>query len=180
MKKIKKIKVIDSILQVTKDVVQQSNTYNEYIIKQNNSLFIKQLPLLNKHSRINSLVLLKPKLKEIEKDVQSVKNSFLKEEKKDSIFSPLNNIRSLKLRSKKLPPLCPLYNQKGILRSGLVSPKREFSRNNILNNDYKFLGCLPCSVEIERNKGNIFRNKKLKIKKICHNKSFEMKISNKK
>ena len=38
---VRKIKNIDSILQITKDVVQKNNNYNDYILRRNNSLFIK-------------------------------------------------------------------------------------------------------------------------------------------
>ncbi len=75
MKKIKKNKVIGSILQVTKNVVDQSQNYYDYIVKQNNSLYKKQLPLLLKHSRIKSLVLSKQKIRENELNYQSTKNS---------------------------------------------------------------------------------------------------------
>ena len=33
---VRKIKNIDSILQITKDVVQKNNNYNDYILKRNN------------------------------------------------------------------------------------------------------------------------------------------------
>ena len=121
----KKIKSIDSILQHTKDVVQQNKNYNEYILNRNNSLFLKQLPLLMKQSRIQSLILSKPKVKEIEKDIvyQSTKNTVQKDDKKErnilsirDCLSPLNSIRTIKSRSKKLPPLCPLFNNEGLIK----------------------------------------------------------------
>ena len=104
----KKNDTIDSILQITKNVVSKNYNYYDYIINENNMLYNKQLPLLKNYSRIKSLELLKPKLKEKEIVYQSTKNSSLKEEEKsselnfesDNYISSLNNIRTNKIHSK--------------------------------------------------------------------------------
>ena len=136
MKIMKKNKTIDSILQITKNVVSKNNNYYDYIVNESNSLYNKQLPLLMKNNRINSLVLLKPKLKEKDIVYQSTKNSSQKEERYSEInceseqyISPLNNIRRLKARSPKLPPLSPIFNSKGILLPSVVNSRRNFCRN---------------------------------------------------
>ena len=56
LNKIKITKNIDSILQVTNDVIYKSNNYREYILNQNNSLYMRQLPLLMKHERMKALI----------------------------------------------------------------------------------------------------------------------------
>lgn len=187
MRNEKKIKTIDSILQVTKDVVQQNDNYNDYILRRNNSLFLKQLPLLMKQSRIQSLILSKPKVKNIEKDIiyQSTRNSLKKEEKKDGkiissrdCISPLNSIRIVKFRSKKLPPLCPLFNNEGLIRPSFISPKPILC-NNIINfpNNDDFPYNLPNSLEIKSNSSKLLRNKSIKMKKIRYNKSYDFSLN---
>ena len=93
----------DSILQVTKDTVNQSNNYYDYIINQNNTLYKKQLPLLMKNSRMNALVLSKTKsdfqLNTIQKNKEEENNK--SNTKINKFLSPLNNIRNLQIRSKK-------------------------------------------------------------------------------
>ena len=187
MRNVRKIKNIDSILQVTKDTVQQNNNYNDYILRRNNSLFIKQLPLLMKQSRIQSLVLSKPKVKNIEKDIiyQSTKNSSQKEDKKEGkslslrdCISPLNSIRTIKIRSKKLPPLCPLFNNDGLIKSSFISPKSLLFNNNFnFSNNDDFPYNLPNSLDIKRNSAKLLKNEKFKVKKIRYNKSFDFSLN---
>ena len=177
MKIMKKNKTIDSILQITKNVVCKNNNYYDYIVNENNSLYNKQLPLLMKNNRINSLVLSKPKLKEKDIVYQSTKNSSQKEEiyseinyESDQYISPLNNIRTLKTRSPKLPPLSPIFNSRGILLPSIVNSRRNFLRNilkkeNSMNEILK----LPNSVDIERNSNRILKGQKIKLKKIKYN-----------
>ena len=165
-------------IQETKKVVDQSNNYYDYIIKENNALYKKQLPLLLKNSRMSSLVLSRPKRKQNEIIFQSTKNFTLKEDKKTEINSeneqynsPLNSIRSKKIRSRKLPPLCPIYDSRGLFIRSIVSPKRIFCRNMIYNNNNNILYNLPSSLDINRNNTKIFKGQKIKIKKLLKNKS---------
>ena len=55
-RKLKIPKNINSILQVTNDIINKNNNYHDYIIKNNNSLYARQLPLLIKSKRVNALV----------------------------------------------------------------------------------------------------------------------------
>ena len=113
--KIKFSKNIDSILHVTNEVIHKNNKYRDYIKNQNNSLYMRQLPLLMKNERMKALI--SKKLDDIHKNGSIL---LLDEEKqsKDSneklkfnlLSSPLNSIRNIKIKSKKLPPLSPLYN----------------------------------------------------------------------
>ena len=176
MKERKKFRTIDSILQITKEVVQKNDNYNEYIINENNLLYTKQLPLLIKNSRINSLIL--PKIKEKEIIYQSTKNSSQKEDKSESekYYSPINSIRTIKNPSIKLPPLCPIFNSKGTLLRSVASPKGYLSRN--MSSDFNSINHinLPSCIDIKRNNTKIFSNQKIKIKKLLKNKSCELKL----
>ena len=177
MKTFRKNKTIDSILQNTKNVVGKNHNYYDYIINENNMLYNKQLPLLKKNNRIKSLELLKPKLKEKEIVYQSTKNSSQKEEKSselnfesDHYISSLNNIRTIKTRSPKLPPLSPIFNAKGVLLPSIVISRRNFCRN-LLKRDKSMNDILklPNSIDIERNSNRILKGQKIKLKKIKYN-----------
>ena len=170
----KKNRTIDSILQITKNVISKNNRYYDYIINENNSLYNKQLPLLMKNKRINSLELLKPKLNEKEIIYQSTKNSSQKEEKNSEIniesenfISQLNNIRTIKTRSPKLPPLSPIYNSRGNLLPSIIIPRRNFFRNILKKaNTMNDILNMPSSLDIERNSNRIIKLQKIKLKKI--------------
>ena len=168
-------KNIDSILQVTNEVIHKNNNYRDYIINQNNSLYMRQLPLLMKNERIKALI--HKKLDDSQKNASTI----IEEEKyKDKeiitlkkYLSPLNNIRNIKIKSKKLPPLCPLYNAKGeLIPSAIRSSKvlyKKIDYSNFLNRMNFGLG-LPI-----RGKPIL---KKMEIKKLRYNKScdFDLKI----
>ena len=170
----KKNRTIDSILQITKNVISKNNRYYDYIINENNSLYNKQLPLLMKNKRINSLELLKPKLNEKEIIYQSTKNSSQKEEKNSEIniesenfISQLNNIRTIKTRSPKLPPLSSIFNSRGNLLPSIIIPRRNFFRNILKKaNTMNDILNMPSSLDIERNSNRIIKLQKIKLKKI--------------
>ena len=177
--KLKKFNTIDSILQLTKDLVKKNDKYYNYILNENNSLYTRQLPLLMKSSRINSLVLMKPKIKEREFVYQSTKNSSQKDDKKSEIdFESeqnnyhINKIRAIKIRSAKLPPLCPMFDNKGTLLRSLATPRKDITNKiiNIFDNMNNFHN----SVNIKRNNSKILNDSRMKIKKILYNKSFNI------
>ena len=118
-------KNIDSILQVTNEVIHQNNNYRDYIINQNNSLYMRQLPLLMKNERIKALI--HKKLDESQKNASTIEEEKDKDKEIMTLkksLSPLKNIRNIKIRSKKLPPLCPLYNARGeLIPSAIRSSK---------------------------------------------------------
>ena len=168
-------KNIDSILQVTNEVIHKNNNYRDYIINQNNSLYMRQLPLLMKNERIKALI--HKKLDDSQKNASTI----IEEEKEKDrgivslkkYLSPLNNIRNIKIKSKKLPPLCPLYNARGeLIPSAIRSSKvlyKKIDYSNFLNRMNFGLG-LPI-----RGKPIL---KKMEIKKLKYNKScdFDLKI----
>jgi len=167
-------KNIDSILQVTNEVIHQNNNYRDYIINQNNSLYMRQLPLLMKNERIKALI--HKKLDESQKNASTIEEE--KDKDKEILtlkkyLSPLKNIRNIKIRSKKLPPLCPLYNARGeLIPSAIRSSKvlyKKIDYSSFLNRVNLGLG-FPI-----RGKPIL---KKMEIKKLKYNKScdFDLKI----
>ena len=167
-------KNIDSILQVTNEVIHQNNNYRDYIINQNNSLYMRQLPLLMKNERIKALI--HKKLDESQKNASTIEEE--KDKDKEILtlkksLSPLKNIRNIKIRSKKLPPLCPLYNARGeLIPSEIRSSKvlyKKIDYSSFLNRVNLGLG-FPI-----RGKPIL---KKMEIKKLKYNKScdFDLKI----
>ena len=163
---------INSILHVTNDVIHKSNNYYEYMIKQNNTLYKNQLPLLMKNSRINALVLSKTKepffknfqSQNKEEDVDERKVHFYKK------LSPLNNIRSIKMRSTKIPPLCPLYNDRGELIPSIIKTSKVLYSSIInYNDDVNSLNHCSSSGKIQKRKLGAI---KLNMKKLRYNKSF--------
>ena len=179
MTNIKTFKSIDSILHVTKDVIHKSNNYYEYMIKQNNTLYKKQLPLLMKNSRINALILSKTK-EPFFKNFQSQNKEEEADERKVNFYkklSPLNNIRNIKIRSKKIPPLCPLYNNRGELIPSIIKTSKVLYRSIINYNDNtsSINHCLSSEKITKIKLGAIRLNMgKLKYNKSC---DFEIKIN---
>ena len=181
--KIKFSKNIDSILHVTNEVIHKNNKYRDYIKNQNNSLYMRQLPLLMKNDRMKALI--SKKLDDIHKNSSIL---LLDEEKqsKDSneklkfnlLSSPLNSIRNIKIKSKKLPPLCPLYNDQGELIPSVIKSSKviykKINYNDFLNRINSGLMEFP-----NANKKQIFR--KLEIKKLraansCDNLDLKIKL----
>ena len=161
MKPIKIEKNVEPILNVTKNVIKINSNYNDYYLHENNSLYQNQLPLLMKSSRIREAALIKKFLGSPEK---------MNEEKKLNFTNfPLSSIRHAHIRSKKLPPLCPFYNNKGELLPNVVATSRAFSRNGFItetinqehsvNKKQKLLGTIygSCS-PINKKKEKIEKN----------------------
>ena len=164
-------KNIDSILQVTKETVNQSDNYYNYIRKQNDLLYMKQLPLLMKNSRINALVLSKTR--------NDFKHNLLyeiKDEKKEKehasktqinkFISPLSNIRIIQTKSKKLPPLCPLYNEKGELIPSIIKSSKILIKKMMSSDDNSSNINFSIGFKKMGSSENIFGNKKMDIKKL--------------
>ena len=110
MKTDRREKNIDSILKVTKNVIQSSDNFNNYYLNQNDSLYSDQIPLLNPQtSKFNSTSLI-------------LNHSLSEEITKDEDYK---TIRKAHIRSKNIPKLCPLYNEKGELLKK-VAPFHKF------------------------------------------------------
>ena len=93
---------VDSILKVTKNVIQSSDNFNDYYLNQNDTLYSDQFPLLNPQtSKFNSTSLILTRENENNK-INNTNTSF-------------RSIRKLHERSDKIPKLCPLYNDQGDL-----------------------------------------------------------------
>ena len=102
---------VDSILKVTKDVIQSSQKYNDYYIGQNDKFYNFQLPLLT-----------------------SLNNSYSIENENSKEKEELVGIRNAHIRSNKIPKLCPLYNKKGDLLPRVASLAKISFRSMKLNN----------------------------------------------
>ena len=110
MKTDKKEKNIDSILKVTKNVIQSTRNYNNYYINQKDNFYIDQLPLLTSPNSVN--------------------HSLSEEITKDEDYK---TIRKAHIRSNKIPKLCPLYNEKGELLKKVAPSSKINIRNLYLN-----------------------------------------------
>ena len=116
---------VESILQVTKNMIQETDNFYDYYINKDNSLYHKQLPLLLRKSKLQALVI---RNKENKKQME---NNYPISLTKD--INLLDNIRNAQIRSKKLPPLCPFYNDKGELVPSVVKTSRVYSSYNFDN-----------------------------------------------
>ena len=125
---------IDNILQVTKSTVQQNQNFYNYYLKRDNTLYKKQLPLLVHKYKMN--VLTKKRFENEKSYIQNIhKSSSI-----DNMLLPLNSIRHAQIRSKKLPPLCPFYNDKGeLVRSVIITSKiqNKYMKDIIDDNSFK-------------------------------------------
>ena len=139
---------------------------------------MKQLPLLMKNSRINALVLSKTRNDFSKKKSFSLEKDDTKKfskTKKDKFISPLNRIRNTQNKSKKLPPLCPLFNEKeelipSIIKSSKVLFHKLIHYNNVNKNNLS-LGCKRMG-----STQNIFKSKKVEIKQLKYNNSCDLEI----
>ena len=135
MKTVKINKNIESILNVTKNVIKESSEFNDYYQHKDNNLYTSQLPLLMQRSRIREALYFRNKTEIQDLVVQKSDNSDLndnilkEEEEKNYNKHPLTQIRKLQVRSKKLPPLCPFYNKKGELLPDVVSTSKALLTN---------------------------------------------------
>ena len=116
---------VESILQVTKNMIQETDNFYDYYINKDNSLYHRQLPLLIRKSKLQALVIRNKENKKQMDDGYQI--SLTKDE------NLLDNIRNAQIRSKKLPPLCPFYNDKGELVPSVVKTSRVYSSYNFDN-----------------------------------------------
>ena len=184
-------KNIESILQITKNVIKFNNNFHEYYISKNDDLYKKQLNLLCKKSDLLKL------LNKNKNNKSSLsKNIKIKNLQLNSLSSrQYSSIRNLQIRSSKLPPLCPFYDDKGVLKpsvvltakinlKNLISQKYYNSNSNLLRNnsivkilsntDYNFgpkspkfqkivksVDCSNENIKIENFAKDIFQNSQL-------------------
>ena len=130
---IKLCKDIENILQVTKNTVQLSDNFHDYYIKQENDLYVKQLPLLTRQNN-QTAICVRNNENEDMKNGSDDEAKNLKDKKMESLPDPLENIRNAQIRSKKLPPLCPFYSNKGellryVVMTSKINHKKFFSED---------------------------------------------------
>ena len=122
---------INPILKVTKSIIHSNENFKEYLIEKNNSLYLKQFPLINQKT-INNI------FRNQNKFLNNNKRYFLSTDLTNYNMENIKTIRIKEQRSKKLPPLCPLFNNHGeLLRSVSTSSKLLITtlNNNNNNND---------------------------------------------
>ena len=137
---------IDLILKNTKNIVKSSESFYSYYNKKDNSLIEKQISLLTESNSFKSLI---PK--------NLYKNNSKINLKKQIPF-PYKNIRNENSKSKKIPKLCPLYNNKNELVPSIISSSKIDIRNNTLNKTSYFsktLGCIPIKLKKSASLNNI-------------------------
>ena len=116
---------VGNILQVTKNTIQLSDNYYDYYINKDNALYKKQLPLLIQKSNMQAIAI---KKKEDEKNYLTTYQSPKNSDSLDKLKLPLSDIRNAQIRSKKLPPLCPFYSNKGELLRSVVTTSKIFNK----------------------------------------------------
>ena len=134
MKIMKIIKNVQPILNITKNLIKKSDHFNDFYIRENNNLFRNQLPLLMHRSRIREVMLFKKMKREkfntnIYENSEDIQDDEEEEQKRNRSLIPLSNIRRLHFRSKKLPPLCPFYNNNGDLLPEVIATSKIYNRN---------------------------------------------------
>ena len=122
---------VGNILQVTKNTIQLSDNYYDYYINKDNALYKKQLPLLVQKSNMQAIAI---KRKEDEKNYLTTYQSQNNSDSLDKLKLPLNDIRNAQIRSKKLPPLCPFYSNKGELLRSVVTTSKIFNKQYLTDN----------------------------------------------
>ena len=122
---------IGNILQVTKNIIKENDNFYDYFVNKDNSLYHKQIPLLVRRTKLQALVLYNKENKK-QQDIYPVATTRSSD---DQSLTLLDNIRNAQIRSKKLPPLCPFYNDKGELVPSVVKTSRVYNRYNFDNNE---------------------------------------------
>ncbi len=123
---------VGNILQVTKNTIQISDNYYDYYINKDNSLYMRQIPLLVQKAKIQAIAIRK---KENEKNHLEFEGNKKKSQSSEKYLIPLNDIRNAQNRSKKLPPLCPFYSKKGELLRSVVTTSKIYNRQFLNDNN---------------------------------------------
>ena len=153
---------VTPILKITKNVIDSSINFNEYYLQHNTNLYSKQLPLLSSSLNINRKNLLARSLA-LTKMNQNERyfNTEGNEISKIDIENPnYKSLRVVETRSKKLPPLCPFYNNHGELLRNVISSSKIFptgfktNLNKSNANLYDSLALFPLSIDKNKNKKN--------------------------
>ena len=143
---------IDSILKLTKSVVQNTDAFHNFYIHKNNKLFSKQLPLLIESK--SSLSLIKDKSK------NKNKNKLIKK-----IPFPLKYLRNEVKRSNKIPLLYPINNNKGevipLITVSNEIKSRNLSLNKSCNSTFSSLGSFPIQIQKKSNSFTNIKNNSL-------------------
>ena len=124
---------VGNILQVTKNTIQLNENYYNYYINKDNALYRRQLPLLVQKANMQAIAIMR---KENEKNNIESEENQNNSDIIEKIQMPLSDIRNAQIRSKKLPPLCPFYSNKGELLRSVVTTSKIFNKQ-YLTDDIK-------------------------------------------
>ena len=123
---------INPILKITKSVIHSNQNFKEYFIEKNNSLYLKQFPLISSNNKKNNIFRNQNNLNDNKKKI------LVSTELANYNIENIKTIRIKEKRSKKLPILCPLFNNQGeLLRSVSTSSKLLITTLNNNNNNEK-------------------------------------------
>ena len=123
---------INPILKITKSVIHSNQNFKEYFIEKNNSLYLKQFPLISSNNKKNNI------FRNQNNPNDNKKKIFLSTDLANYNIENIKTIRIKEKRSKKLPILCPLFNNQGeLLRSVSTSSKLLITTLNNNNNNEK-------------------------------------------
>ena len=123
---------INPILKITKSVIHSNQNFKEYFIEKNNSLYLKQFPLISSNNKKNNI------FRNQNNPNDNKKKFFLSTDLANYNIENIKTIRIKEKRSKKLPILCPLFNNQGeLLRSVSTSSKLLITTLNNNNNNEK-------------------------------------------
>jgi len=188
---------INPILKITKKVTNNTDNFNNYYHNKSNSLYIKQLPYIisdkfkNKNFNFQNLKIKNPLIKTT-KD-ENIKNNnnnnhFLTYSNfnTNEYFKSLDKLRKVTNRSKKIPILCPLFNNQGELIPNSIITNKIFPTgfqkiSNEFNNYNNTIGYFPLNkykLKDDFNSVSVSSNN-VNIEKDFIENFFENKINNK-
>ena len=169
LKNLKANSYIGRILYMTKETIKQNDTFRDYYIKKDNTLYQRQLPILIQKANMQSIAINK---KEKEKNIQIFHNlsNSMNSLSLESISTPLSSIRHLQIRSQKLPPLCPFYNERGELLRSYIKSTKVFDKKFLLE---KFRAISPICGKGSKYKIIKYNKSENLTKSIDFNKDFQ-------
>ena len=140
---------IESINRLTKQVIENTDSFNNYYLEQDNSFYSETLPYLMKSYT--------------DRDSNINKEKRLIQLKKNNLS--LNILRHEHFRSIKIPKLCPIYNNKGELIPSIAInskiSKKDFNNTISSTNSFRSLGSFPFKIKNIVNYDNLNNNNKL-------------------
>ena len=187
---------INPILKITKKITNNTDNFNNYYHNKSNSLYIKQLPyILNdkfkkfnfQNFRIKNPLIKKDKDENLKKNNNN-NNNYLTYSNftKNEYFKSLDKLRKVTNRSKKIPILCPLFNDQGELIPNSITTNKifptGFQKFNEFSNYNNTIGYFPLNkykLKEDFNSFSVSSSNNINIENNFIENFFENKINNK-